>query len=216
MDPTLRSFHSDLNPENMKTIQAGSHRYSWRGVPMCKNPFDFALYWMLIWKLKPRTIIEIGSKHGGSALWLADALKLYELDGRVVSVDIEPVTTIKDPRIDFLPGDAADLGATLTDETLADLPRPWLMIEDSSHLYEHCLAAMEFFHPRLAIGDCMVIEDGNLTDMGWSDEFNGGPNRAVGEFLGRHGSEYIIITGLCDFWGSNVTWNPNGYLRKCG
>ncbi|MGQ9724882.1 MAG: CmcI family methyltransferase [Tepidimonas sp.] len=56
-----------------------------------KNPFDFALYRLHVWHAKPRTILEIGSKHGGSALWLADTLQLYGVDGRVVSVDINPV-----------------------------------------------------------------------------------------------------------------------------
>ena len=141
-------------------------------------------------------------------------LATYGIEGRVVSVDIEPVTNIQDPRIDFLQGDATNLGASLTDDILEKLPRPWLMIEDSSHIYEHCLAAMEFIHPRLVIGDCLIVEDGNLADMGWSEAYNGGPNRAVSEFLGRYGSEYTILANLCDFWGPNITWNPNGYLRK--
>ena len=36
--------------------------------PMLKNPFDLALYLLLLRRLKPRTVIEIGSKSGGSGL----------------------------------------------------------------------------------------------------------------------------------------------------
>ena len=209
-----RDFGSALNSANLQTIQKGTHRYSWKGMPMWKNPFDFALYWILIWNAKPRTIVEIGSKYGGSALWLADMLQLYGIGGRVVSVDINQVTSIKDSRIDFLQGDAGNLGASLKQEYLANLPRPWLVIEDSSHRYEHCLSAIEFFHPHLRKDEFLVIEDGIVDDLGMSSDFNGGPNRAIREFMGRHGQDYALITELCDFWGKNITWNPNGYFKK--
>ena len=64
-------------------------RYTWRGVLCNKNPFDMALYPMLLWERKPRTIIEIGSKEGGSAIWLADICARFGIDVRIVSVDID-------------------------------------------------------------------------------------------------------------------------------
>lgn len=182
---------------------------------MWKNPFDFAIYWMLVWHAKPRTIIEVGSKFGGSALWFADMLQMYGIEGaRVVSVDIKPVTNIQDTRIDFLQGDASSLGKTLTDEYLDKLPRPWMVIEDSSHLYDHCLAAIEFFHLHIRPGEFLIVEDGIVDDLGVSSQFNGGPNRAVSDFMSRNGKNYALVTELCDFWGHNITWNPNGYWKR--
>jgi cephalosporin hydroxylase len=210
-----RDFHTALAPHNLQSIQVGLHRYSWKGIPMWKNPFDFAIYWLLVWYAKPRTIIEIGSKFGGSAIWFADMLQSYGVnDGKVVSIDINPVTTIIDPRIDFLYGDASNLGATLASEYLEHLPRPWLIIEDSSHIYEHCLAVLKFFHPRIRKGEFLVVEDGIIDDLGISGDYNGGPNRAVREFIAEHGQDYALATELCDFWGLNITWNPNGYWKK--
>jgi len=210
-----RSFRSALAPENLKTIQEGSHRYSWKGVPMWKNPFDFAIYWLLVWHARPHTIIEIGSKYGGSALWFADMLQIYGIEGRkVVSVDINLVTSIQDSRIDFICGDAGNLAASLTPGYLATLPRPWLVIDDASHVYEHCLATIEFFHTHLRKGDFLAVEDGIVDDLGASAEFNGGPNRAVKEFMLNHGQDYAMAIDLCDFWGHNITWNPNGYWKR--
>lgn len=209
-----RNFRSALAPDNLKSIQRGSHNYKWKDCAMWKNPFDFALYWMLVWHAKPRTIIELGSKFGGSALWFADMLELYGIQGKVVSIDINRVTTIQDPRIDFLYGDVSNLGATLSSAYLSSLPRPWMVIEDSSHMYEHCLAALEFFHPLLQKDEFLLVEDGIVDDLGASEQFHGGPNRAVKEFLGKYGSNYSLAIDLCDFWGSNITWNPNGYLKK--
>ena len=36
-----------------------------------------SLYPMLLFELKPKTIIEIGAFNGGSAIWLADNLELF-------------------------------------------------------------------------------------------------------------------------------------------
>lgn len=213
-DKIERSFNTALDIGNLKSIQQGTHNYTWKSHKMWKNPFDFALYWMLVWHAKPRTIIELGSKFGGSAVWFADMLQSYNIAGKVVSIDINPVTSIEDSRIDFLYGDVANLSATLTSEYLTSLPRPWLIIEDSSHIYEHCLAALNFFHPYIQKGEFLIVEDGNLDDLGLSAQYNGGPNKAVKEFMTQHSHEYALIAELCDFFGYNATWNPNGYWRK--
>jgi cephalosporin hydroxylase len=42
----------------------------------------------------------------------------------------------------------------------------------------------------------------------------GGPNRAVAEFLARRPERFRIDAELCDFYGRNVTWSPNGWLRR--
>lgn len=63
--PPLPSPISAVPRPNLRTIQTGTLRYTWRGVVCSKNPFDLALYPILLWKEKPATIIEIGSKEGG-------------------------------------------------------------------------------------------------------------------------------------------------------
>ena len=60
----------------------------WRGTPLLKSLFDVSLYMMMLWDLKPRTIIEIGSASGGSALWMADLMACYGLDCEVYSLDL--------------------------------------------------------------------------------------------------------------------------------
>jgi cephalosporin hydroxylase len=136
------------------------------------------------------------------------------LNGKVVTVDITPQSNIKDERIDFLIGDVARLGDVLTKEYLSRLPRPWLVIEDSSHMYQHTLAALSFFHPNLMKGEYIVVEDGVIDDLGLTEQYQGGPNRAIAEFLQMHPQDYCLNAGLCDFWGYNVTWNTNGFLVK--
>src|ERR1700758_3730405 len=88
--PHGRAWGSALSLSAASSIQRGALGYSYRGLSMLKNPFDVALYQKLIWQVKPRTIVEIGSYLGTSALWLADMLRLFDIDGCVLSVDIEP------------------------------------------------------------------------------------------------------------------------------
>jgi hypothetical protein len=51
--------------------------FEWRGLPLFKSVYDFALFPMLLWNVKPGTIFEFGSGAGGSALWLADTLRAF-------------------------------------------------------------------------------------------------------------------------------------------
>lgn len=37
---------------------------------------------------------------------------------------------------------------------------------------------------------------------------------AVEAFLEQNAASYEIDRGLCDYFGRNVTWNVNGYLRR--
>jgi hypothetical protein len=36
------------------------------------------------------------------------------------------------------------------------------------------------------------------------------------DFLSTHGGRYQVDTGLCDFYGKNITYNPHGWLRRTG
>jgi hypothetical protein len=77
---------------------------------MVKSPFELALDPLLLWNLKPRTILEIGSKEGGSALWFADMATMLGIDAHVVSIDLLRVAGIKHDGITFLGGDGRNLG----------------------------------------------------------------------------------------------------------
>lgn len=209
-----RPWHSGLPYETLKSIHLASHHYSHRGVPMSKDPFDLALYPLLIWNLQPRTIIEIGSNAGGSALWLADLLTTYGINGQVYSIDMVPVTNVAHPRLTFLQGNGRSLGDTLTPQFLAGLPRPWLVIDDADHAYETTHQILEFFHAYLRADEYLVVEGGIMSDYTRDLGYNSGPHRALKEFLASHLDDYIIDGSYCDFFGYNLTWNTNGYLKK--
>lgn len=195
--------------------QAGVMQYTYRGRRCWKSPIDLAIYLKLLWDAQPHTIIEIGSKDGGSALWFADMAQAMGMDCQVVTVDIAPPTDLADSRITVLRGDTLRLEDCLTDALCATLPRPWWVNEDSAHTFETTLAALQFFDSRLLRGERLTIEDGVLADLGWSEQYRGGPNRALATFMAEHPGRFEVDRAACDLFGNNVTYCPNGYLVKC-
>lgn len=201
---------TEIPYELLMKIQQGTMAYQYRGLPLLKNPFDLAIYPLLLARLQPRTFIEIGAHAGGSALWFADQVPGM----RVYSIDLQAPSGAEHPSVTFLEGDARDLGAVLPPSLMESIGRPLLVVEDSSHLAGTTAAVLTFFDRWLRPGEYIVIEDGILTAMRVADSYDGGPLRAIHEFLGRTHGRYEIDRALCDYFGTNVTWNVDGYLRR--
>jgi cephalosporin hydroxylase len=197
----------------LDSIQRGHFRYTYKGIPTFKNPFDWALYPMLLWEVRPKTIIEVGSNQGGSAAWLADTMRAYGFAFQIHSIDINQVT-LQLSDVIFHTGDANLLEHSLSPDFMRSLARPLLVIEDSSHEMTTSLAVLNFFHDWLAAGEYIIIEDGIITDMAGPEACGGGPRAAVEHFLADHASEYEVDERYCDWFGQNVTWNVNGFLRR--
>lgn len=204
---------SALRARELRSIQLATFYYEYAGHRCVKNPFDLALYMMLLSRERPRTIVEIGSYQGGSAVFFAAQARALDLGAHVYSVDIEKVVDVHDPDVTFMQGDIHDLGSCEIAAVLAGCPRPLLVVEDGPHTYEGCMAALEFFDGSLRSGEFIVIEDGNLHDLRIWDLDNG-PNRAIADFHERHPGRYRTAEEYSNFYGRNVTWNTNGYLQR--
>ena len=178
----------------LKPLATRSH-----GGRMLKDPFDIAIYMRLFWEADPRTVIEIGSSIGASAVWFSDLVP----EATVYSVDIAPPADSL-PRIKFLRGDGRKLSQVFSADFLAKLPRPLLVIEDADHSEETTAAVLDFFAPVLVPGEFIVVED----TLYWP-----GALVAVQKFLEAH-AEFVIDERYCDMYGYNLTWNCNGWLRK--
>ena len=84
-----RHDRSDLPRSAWRPLTERYALQTWKGLRIDKSPLELALYPQLIYELKPRAIVELGADAGGSAVWLADQLELFQVDGRVYSVDID-------------------------------------------------------------------------------------------------------------------------------
>ncbi len=204
---------SSISLRVLHSIQEGTFKYHYGGIPCTKNPFDLALYTMVLSEVAPKTIIEIGSQAGGSAYWFWAQSRAVGLESRVFSFDIEPVVGMNRDGLSFGRADILSLAESVLPEILDSASHPILVVEDGPHTFEGSLAALRFFDDYLEPGDYIVVEDGILKDLRYRALKNG-PNRAVDTFLGERGHEYEIDRRYCDFFGRNATWNTNGYIRR--
>ena len=88
-----------------------------------------------------------------------------------------------------------------------------LIIEDASHLYKDTLGILNKFYNMVSKDSYFIIEDGIINELGLEKEYEGGPLKAIREFLPSH-PEYIVDRKWCDMFGKNATFNVNGYLKK--
>lgn len=206
------SFRTGFSPVQLAAYQEGVMSYAYRGVRCLKSPIDIAIYLRLITDERPATIIELGSKHGGSALMFRDFSLLSGAPAQVVSIDLRRPAITDQPGVEFLVGDVLKLESVFEINSLYDRPRPWLVVDDSAHTFASTDAVLNFFADHLRPGERLIVEDGVLTDMGLADRYDGGPNKAIAAFLGSRPGLFRIDRGCCDMFGRNMTYCPNGYL----
>ncbi|WP_159080493.1 CmcI family methyltransferase [Nocardia suismassiliense] len=183
-----------------RTMQGFREVPSWRGLPLIKTAYDFVIYPMLIDELKPRSIIELGSGSGASALWFADVADAHGMSPRIVSIDIVR-PQIDDPRVDFIKADITRIGSALKDSVIKALPKPWLVIDDA---HVNVPDVLDFFDDRLGTGDYLVIEDSNSPSN----------RRNVLDFLARSRNGYLLDRRYVDMFGENSTSALDGVLKR--
>jgi len=223
---------------DLKNIFIGMSRLLYKGVAIQKFPFDYAMYQMIIHEVRPDLIIEIGTMHGGSALYFADLMETFNIEGgEVHSIDlIDPTERkrreglmeyhIPEPKenVDYPEVVAAhpriktfDGGYLNYDLTNCEGFKRILLIDDGSHIYDEVLETMEKFKHLIALGSYLIIEDGNAEEVCTKPEvlarLNGGPLMAVHKFLSEN-DEFRIDHRWCDMFGINATFNTYGYLKK--
>jgi cephalosporin hydroxylase len=160
----------------------------WRGMPLMKTAFDYALYPLLLQELKPRTIFEIGSGSGASAIWLADQMKALDLPCQIHSVDIF-LAKPTHPQVAFYQGDCNQPDRLFNVELLKSSPHPWLVIEDAHH---NVAAVLEYMHGFMQRGDYLVVEDSEVK----RDDLM--------QFTTAH-ADYKVDTQFTDAFGRNAT-----------
>jgi len=205
---------TSLPRKTLLAIQEGKHQYTWRGVPCQKDPFDLALYPLLLWRERPRTIIEIGTKYGGSALWFSDTCRALGLETRIITIDIKKREIPSAANVEFIHGNGRNLANALPQALMRSIERPLLVIEDADHHSATTLAVLTFMDNYLLPGEYIVVEDGIIESLhDDTGRYGGGPQQAIEQFLKQH-AHYEVDRSYCDFFGVNVTWNTNGFIRR--
>jgi hypothetical protein len=160
----------------------------WRGLPIFKSVFDFAMYPMLLSELRPATIIELGSGSGASAVWLADLLRANQIPGQIFSIDLRS-PPLKDPNVTFIEGDCCVIDEVFRRNGLSAMPHPWLFIDD---VHVNTLGVLLLFSEHAVAGDYIVVEDS-------------GPKQTdLAIFMAESSAKFRVDSHYLDFFGRNA------------
>lgn len=191
---------SDIGMIESAMSQGVSECMQWKTVPLFKTVYDFSIYTMMLWNLKPKTIFELGSGIGASAVWLADLMKVFEIEGHIYSVDLKK-SSLEHKGVSFLQGNCMEVEKIFEDEFLRSAPHPWLLIEDA---HVNVYGVFSFFHPYIRQGDYVVVED----------TMNPGKREAIGSFMTEHPNFYKVDTYYTDFFGRNATCSRDSIFAR--
>ena len=192
-------YGDEINQHDMAMSQGTFECMHWKGMPLFKTVYDFSLTSMMIWNVKPKTIIELGSGTGASAIWMADLGKLYALDCQVLSMDINK-PEFKAKGIEFINGDCNFIDKYFPGSILQKLPHPWIIIEDA---HVNLLGVINHFTPYLHVGDYLIVEDSRVdkTDI-------------LRKWASTNSKKFKVDTKYTDFYGRNATCSPDSIFTR--
>jgi cephalosporin hydroxylase len=181
--------HTDIPFVTLACSQGVDQPFEWRKLAVYKTVWDLAIYQMLMSALQPRTVIELGSGSGGSAVWLADMGVAAGADCQVHTFDITP-PNVEHERVSVHQADFRSAGIDLLSKELPELIHPILVIEDAHVAVDRMLRMTE---PILEAGDYLVVED----------SYRKQPD--LKKFAESTELSFEVATWLTDFYGINAT-----------
>lgn len=201
-----------------------SYNFSWMGRPIIQYPQDMVAMQELIWEVKPDLIIETGIAHGGSLIFYASMLKMMDIEGEVLGIDID-IRTHNRAAIEahpmyryimMLEGSSTDPQIVAQVRGKAAGKKRVMVVLDSMHTHTHVLKELELYSPFVTKDSYLVVFDTVVEDMPedafpdrpWGKGDN--PKTAVWEFLKTNDRFEInrAIQGKL-----LITVAPDGYLR---
>lgn len=227
-----RQDRSDTSLQDLKVKLTGKYFMQHRGCALLKSGHYQAILNEVFWYLRPATIIELGTYSGGNAIWMADKLRVLEVDCQIYSMDINPslieprAKEIKPTNVTFLEGDNYKIEKTFPSSLLQAMPHPWLVLEDA---HENVSGVMEHFLQHMKTGDYFIVEDTSpLVCSKWSvgrmymQEFEDAAYEETGpvllnelkEFLKKHDEHCKVDSFFTDFFGYNCTDHWHGFIRR--
>lgn len=179
------------------------------GVQTLKYPTDLWAYQEIVADTLPDLIVETGTWHGGSALYLATICDAIG-HGHVISIDIDPQGPLPEhERVTFVTGSSIDPEVVERVRAAAGDGRV-MAILDSDHSRDHVLAELGVYSEIVTPGCYLVVEDTNVNGNPVLPDHGPGPGEAVAEFLSRD-ARYAVDAGR---ERTLITANPGGYLRR--
>ena len=202
-----------------------SYNFSWMGRPIIQFPQDMVAMQELIWEVKPDLIIETGIAHGGSLIYYASLMKMMDIEGKVLGIDIDirehnrkeiekhPVAS----RIQMIQGSSIDESIIAQVKQVAKNYKKIMVVLDSNHTHDHVLQELRAYASLTSINSyCIVFDtvvedmpEGSFPDRPWDKGDN--PKTAVWQYL-KENKDFMIDESIHN--KLLITVAPDGYLKR--
>ena len=212
-------------------VEADKHRWihqtTWLGEPILNLPQDMFALQEIIYRTRPKYIIEIGVAWGGAMLFFSTLMEILGGE-KIIGVDIYMPPDLKErlashgrlsERLELVNGPSLDAATLDKVRSIVGECREVMVILDSYHTHEHVLNELNAYFPFVGKGQYLVCCDTIVEDIPeqehrtreWGPGNN--PKTAVWEFLKSH-PEFRVDQALEN--KLLFTCNPSGYLVHQG
>ncbi len=202
------------------------HQTNWFGQPILQLPQDMFALQEIIFRTRPKFIIEIGVAWGGSLLFYSTLMEVLGGE-RIIGVDIYVPDDLRtridsygrlSERISWINGSSVEDATVAQVRSIVGDCRETLIVLDSFHTHEHVLKELRLYAPLVGPGYYLACFDTYVDDIPeivanrprpWGAGNN--PKTAVRQFLAENNDfeideslESKLLLTLC----------PSGYLRR--
>ena len=193
------------------------------GVPTWQNPCDLWVFQEILNEVRPDLVIETGTAHGGSTLYLAWVLDMMGLDdSRILTIDVEPQVEQASQHPLWQEKVQVMVADSVADETLDQVRalcegKRVLVTLDSLHGDRHVIKELERYASLVSPGSYLIVQDTAIDrHPEWIDRFarydgsEAGPAAAIERWLPEH-PEFEVDKNREKFL---FTFHPGGWLRR--
>lgn len=184
----------------------------WLGRPVRQNLADLWTTQEIIIDRGVDLVIECGTYHGGSALFMASLFDLLGR-GRVVTIDIKDDGVLPHARIDYLYGSSTspEIVRAVKGKCEEYQPTELLVLLDSSHAAAHVLDELRTFADLVPVGGYLIVQDGLIDELPMFWEQRPGPLVAIRTFLAEDSRFEVDEERSAKYFYHH---SPSGCLRR--
>jgi len=214
----------------INTLLENKHTYlfDWFGIPIIQFPNDIIVMQELMYKVKPKYIIECGVAHGGMLVFYASILNLLNIKKhKVIGIDIKirPINKRRIIKSGFYKNIDLFETSSIDEKLFNKLKNKYklkknerkIVVLDSNHTKDHVLKELNFYSKLINKGDYIIVMDTiiELINPKFNKQKNfkkgNSPYNAINLFMKKN-KDFIID----DYYENKsfLTNMRNGFLKK--